>query len=175
MTLAKLHDVKRVIFVSSTGVYADDRTEKNEPLVPKPSKPSGQALVAAEKIVRQTMNHWIILRLSGLSGPDREPGKWFSGKSNIPNGLNPVNMVHLDDCIEISLQIIDHQELDQEIFNICADTHPTKINFYTAQCRKLSLTPPQFIEEIGPHKIVRNTKIKEALNYTFIYSDPQRF
>ena len=47
-----------------------------------------------------------ILRLAGLVGPGRHPGRFFAGKS-APDGQHGVNLVHLEDvigAIELLLQ-----------------------------------------------------------------------
>ena len=173
--LSKLSKKTRIIFVSSTGVYPDNQQEQAEELEPTTSKPSGIALLAAESHVRKGYVKWVILRLSGLAGPKREPGRWFSGKEDIPNGLNPVNMVHLDDCIALSQVIITSDHINRKIYNVCADMHPTKIDFYNAQCEKLAIAKPKFRQELGPHKVVKNDLVKKDLGYRFIYPDPLLF
>ena len=173
--LSKLDEKTKIIFISSTGVYPDNQQIQAEEVEPNATKQSGIGLVAAEKHVRNGFYNWVILRLSGLAGRNREPGRWFSGKKDIPNGLNPVNMVHLDDCIALSQQIIRSSDINQKIYNVCADKHPTKIDFYNAQCEKLSIEKPQFKRELGPHKVVKNDLVKKETGYRFIFSDPLLF
>ena len=173
--ISALHKSTRVIFVSSTGVYPDNHQLQTEELEPVASKRSGLALVAAESLVRNRFDKWVILRLSGLAGPNREPGRWFSGKKDLPNGLNPVNMVHLDDCIALSKLIIQSDQVNQKVYNVCADRHPVKIDFYNAQCEKLGIEKPMFRQELGPHKVVKNDLVKKDMGYSFIYPDPLLF
>ena len=165
----------RVIFISSTGVYPDHNQIQREELEPSPTKESGKALLSAEKMIRSKFQNWIILRMAGLVGPNRDPGRWFSGKQNLPNGLNPINMIHLDDCLKLSYQIITTDTLQNELYNVCSDKHPTKNDFYIKQSEKMGVPLPQFNLEMGQHKIIDNQKLKADLNYEFIFSDPILF
>lgn len=172
---AKKGGVKEMIFVSSSSVYPDINDVVTEETPVNAKTNSGKALIAAEIMVRsRTEVKGIILRLSGLIGGLRKPGRFFAGKKDIPGGLVPVNMVHRDDCIAIISQLIK-QEIWGETFNVCADEHPTKATFYTAQAQKDQLPAPEFLMEKSAFKIVDNTKIKKYLNYTFQMQDPMTF
>ena len=172
--IAKDSGVKKIIFVSSTGVYSNVGWVTETSPTDHPASPSGLGLCKAEELIKNSGINWIIVRMAGLAGPNREPGRWFAGKQNIPHGLSKVNMIHLDDCVNISLKLIieDHKS---EIFNACADQHPTKLDFYKAHAAKLGLEPPTFIAEAGDYKMVSNEKIKRALNYQFKHPDPLQF
>jgi nucleoside-diphosphate-sugar epimerase len=162
--------VEKVIFISSTGVYNNDNQVVLEGDNQEPISKVGKILMTAENIVKNSGLNWIIIRSAGLIGSNRDPGKWFAGKSNIPNGLSPVNLIHLDDCIEILKRIISF-EIQNDVFNLCTDSHPSRMDFYTSQSKRLGLELPQFIEEVGRYKVVSNQKIKKTLNYQFIHSD----
>jgi hypothetical protein len=57
--------------------------------------------------------------------------------------------------------------------NACADEHPSRKDYYTAQALRLGLDPPQF-KEIGKagYKIVNSGRLKKLLGYRFKYPDP---
>ena len=73
----------------------------------------------------------------------------MAGKKNLPGGQSPVNMVHRDDAIQVIAQIIA-SETWNETFNVCADEHPTRSLFYTAQAQKEGLEVPTFLAEAKP-------------------------
>lgn len=173
---AEQQQVPKCIFISSTGVYSDHNQIAREEELLHPEKNSGKALVKAEALVRQTKNiQSTILRLAGLTGPGREPGRFLAGKRNLSNGEAPVNLVHLDDCIGILIEIIKQDKFG-EVFNVCADEHPLRKDFYPMQAQKLGLVSPTFLEnEKADFKIVSNKKVKEDLGYTFIWPDPMQF
>lgn len=171
---AKKDHVKRIIFISSTGVYADNNNVVDETTQHFSETPSGKALRSAETHIMKSGIEWVILRLAGLVGPERHPGKWFAGRVNLAGGQSPVNLVHLSDCISLSAKIIV-SEISNEIFNICADEHPLKKDFYTRQSLNLALDPPEYSDSPENFKIISNKKIKDRLNYQFLFPDPMLF
>jgi nucleoside-diphosphate-sugar epimerase len=167
--------VKHVIFTSSTSVYPEANREAFEDIEPKPTKLSGKALLKAENLLRQSNKfETTIIRLGGLIGYDRMPGRFLAGKKGLANGDAPVNLIHRDDCIEIIFKIIKNNAWG-ETFNACADFHPTRKQYYTEQAKLIGLTPPAFNEsEACNYKIVSNKKLKKLLNYKFKYPDPAK-
>jgi len=89
-----VHQKTKVIFISSTGVYPNTNDWVDEDMNLGPHTISNQSLIKAEGIIQKESKNWIILRMSGLVGGSRQPGKWFAGRKNISNGLAPVNLVH---------------------------------------------------------------------------------
>jgi nucleoside-diphosphate-sugar epimerase len=107
MPLIKIK-LQKVIFISSTGVYADLNMEVNELTDPQPDTVSGKILYEAEELFRQQIKFkTTIIRFGGLIGLGREPGRFFAGKKDIPNGLAPVNLIELNDCIGITEAILN--------------------------------------------------------------------
>jgi len=167
--------VKHVIFTSSTSVYPDVNREVFEDPEPKPTKSSGKALLKVENLLRGCHKfEATIIRLGGLIGYDRMPGKFLAGKKDLANGDAHVNLIHRDDCVEIIFKIIKNNTWG-ETFNACADCHPTRKQYYIDQAKLIGLTPPAFNEnESCNYKIVSNKKLKEFLNYKFKYPDPSK-
>lgn len=168
--------VQKVLFVSSTGVYAANNDWVTEEAVLNPATDSGKGIVAAEQVLRSFDEFKVtILRLAGLVGGDRHPGKWFAGKQKLSGGEVPVNLVHLEDCIAAITAIID-QEKWGTIFQLCADKHPLKKDYYPMMTKKLGLEPPDFSgSPVVPFKIIGNKKIKDSLNLKLKYPDPANF
>ena len=107
-------------------------------------------------------------------GPERHPGRFLAGRQLASSGQSPVNFIHIDDCIAILKQII-RQEKWGEVFNACADAHPSKKSFYTEATEKLKLEPPQFSDTASPsYKEVSSKKLKQQLGYQFIHPDPSK-
>lgn len=168
--------IKKIIFASSTSVYGFSEEKINESSPTLPETASGKALLQAEQLLqRQKQFQVTILRLAGLAGANRHPGRFLAGKKDLPNGLAPVNLVHQEDCIQIIKAIIN-QEKWGEIYNVCSDKHPTKVLLYTMKARDLNLPLPQFIpNNLSRFKLISNQKVKESLNYTFLHPDPMTF
>ncbi len=173
---AKKGDVKKIIFISSTGVYGNENRVLTEDDTPHPIRPSGKALVQIEAFLQKDDSlDTTILRMAGLVGGERKAGRFFAGKKNVPNGANPINMVHRKDCIQVIYEII-RQNCWNTIFNVCADEHPSKKEFYTAQALKDGFEPPTFMkDQSSDYKIISNAKLKKHLNYTLFYPDPMKF
>ena len=123
--------IRKVIFISTTSVYQNTNNTVTEDIEPTPTKASGKAVLAAEKHL-QSCSHitTTVIRLAGLIGKDRHPGRFLSGKQHLPNGAAPVNLIHLDDCINLITGVLT-KGIWGEVFNGCADQHPTRKAFYT--------------------------------------------
>ncbi|WP_196893844.1 Rossmann-fold NAD(P)-binding domain-containing protein [Aureivirga marina] len=171
LILKYLKPNQKVIFISSTSVYQNTNGIVTEDLEIQPETPSGKALKKCEEILQSFENKTTIVRFSGLMGKDRKPGRFLANKLNLNNGNNPINMIHLEDCIGLINQIIE-KEFWNQIVNGCADKHPTRKEFYTKAAEKLHLPPPTFSKENGSFKIVSNKKSKEELNYLYQFSNP---
>lgn len=169
----------KIIFVSSTSVYPNLNRKVKETDSPpslkadKSVRASGKALLIAEELVRAYSSRATILRFCGLMGPNRHPGKFLAGKKLDSSGQDPVNFIHLDDCVKIIIKIIENEAWG-EIFNACADLHPSKEKFYTQAANQLGLAPPEFNSSArSSYKEIESQKLKDQLNYQFTYPDPQ--
>jgi nucleoside-diphosphate-sugar epimerase len=161
------NDIQKVIYISSTGVYGDHNSTVNELNDPNPDTESRRVLLEAENLFKQEItSRTNIIRFGGLVGPGRHPGQFFSGKKDIPNGLAPVNLIHLNDCIGISTTIIE-QDAFGYLFNACSPDHPPKEDFYKEASLKGGYEPPEFIHELKSWKIVDSIHLKPILNYEF--------
>jgi len=164
---AKSNIIKQVVLVSSTGIYGDHNSEKNELDIPHPDTESGEILQTAEKLLKaEKAFTTTIIRFGGLFGPGRDAGRFFAGKTDIPNGEAPVNMIHLSDCIGISCAILDKQAFGH-IYNAVSPQHPTKTEFYAAAAQAAGLQEPQFLEEKNDWKIVSSVNVEKYLRYEF--------
>lgn len=160
-------NISNIIFISATSVYGDYNDEVNELTIPKPETESGKAILSAESLLKGISSFTTtILRFGGLIGPNRDPGKFFAGKSAIPNGKAPVNLIHLSDCIGLTLRIIEKQAFGYT-YNACATDHPTRSVFYTAASLKSGFDKPQFNDELLNWKSVHSIYIAEKLGYEF--------
>lgn len=165
--MACTSNVKHVIFVSSTSVYGDHNENVDEFSLPRPDSQSGEIMLNAENILKQQKGFiTTILRFGGLIGPGRNPGRFLSGKKDIPNGKAPVNLVHLADCVGIVNEIIKKQGFGFA-YNICAPDHPERQIFYTKAAAAAGLPEPAFNDELCEWKIVSSLQTAKLLNYSF--------
>ena len=159
--------IRQIIFISSTSVYGDQNAEIDEHTQASPDTESGKAILLAENLLQQNPSFkTTIIRFGGLIGPNRNPGKFFAGKKDIPNGQAPVNLIHLEDCIGITEKIIQKAAFGH-IYNACAADHPSRAVFYTHAAIKSGLEPPQFTDELLTWKLINSITIPKYLDYTF--------
>lgn len=160
--------IKKVLFVSSTSVYADDNSEVTEATQPQPETESGKQLLEAEfQLLNNTNFQTTVLRFGGLIGDNRHPIRFLSGRKNIENPEAPINLIHQKDCIGIIQAIIENQSWN-EVFNAVAPHHPSRKEYYTQKAIELNLALPEF-DESNPSigKIISSDKIQRQLDYTF--------
>ena len=165
--IIKEQGIQQVVLISSTGVYGDNNTIVTELDDPNPDSEAGCILLEAENILKsETGFTTTIIRFAGLIGPGRDPGRFFAGRSDIPNGDAPVNLIHLADCIGISCAIIDKQAFG-DIYNASSPEHPSRADFYTAAAERSGLKKPHFISEKKNWKIVSSKNAPSILQYTY--------
>lgn len=158
--------ISKLIFISSTSVYSDGNQEYTESSEISPETLSGKVIAEVEKSLLALPMNVIILRLAGLFGPGRSPGRFFSGKSNIPNGLAPVNMIHQDEVIGIINALID-SDTAKGVFIGSTPSHPSKQEFYTLAARLDKLPEPNFIQEKLNWKIVESERVEMELGFSY--------
>lgn len=166
--------VKKVLFISSTSVYADTAAipTVTEKTVLNPNTESGKQLMEVENLLRNNTNfQTTIIRFGGLIGKERNIVKMLTGKTNVANPDAPINLIHQEDCIGIICEILKQVTLDKvwnETFNAVAPIHPTRKKYYTEKAKQLHLIAPIFTEnETNVGKIVSSEKLENVLGYTF--------
>ncbi len=161
--------IEKALFVSSTSVYENINKTISES---DGEESTLSPLLTIENLFRNSSKfQTTIVRFGGLIGYSRNPGKFFSTGRPVHNPDSQVNLIHRDDCIGIISKIVE-QEVWGEVFNCCADTHPTKKEFYTQAVISIGVPPPEFVNS-GPNsfKIISNQKVKQTLNYEFLHPD----
>lgn len=169
--------IEKVLFVSSTSVYAEDNSIISEDSPLNPETESGKQLVQVEQLLQSNSNFkTTIVRFGGLIGEDRHPIPFLAGKRNLENPKAPINLIHQVDCIGIILEILCHtvpklRELEVwgETFNAVAPFHPSREDYYTQKAIDLGLELPQFnLESPTFGKTILSTKVETVLGYSFL-------
>ena len=161
--------IQAVLFVSSTSVYPVNCKVVSEAVGEEsPDHP----LVIIENLFRQSGQfRMTIVRFAGLIGGSRHPGRFFRGGKMVKNPDAKVNLIHRDDCINILDRIVAN-DLWGETFNACADSHPSKREFYTQAAKMAGVPLPDFEDsDDGSFKIIDNSKLKRVLGYEFLHPD----
>ncbi len=162
-------EIENIVYVSSTSVYQNISAEITES---DTGYYSSSPLLDIEALFESLGRGRItIVRFGGLIGYRRHPGRFFRPGSVVQNPESPVNLIHRDDCIGIIDRIVESQTWG-EVFNCCADTHPSKREFYTRAAELAGAALPQFGEsDPGMGKLINNAKVKQLLDYEFEHPD----
>ncbi|MBV7387899.1 SDR family oxidoreductase [Pasteurellaceae bacterium TAE3-ERU1] len=165
--------VEHILFISSSSVYPVADGTFTEDDTPQPSSEVGKALREIEQwLWAQQDIDCDILRLSGLTGPDRHPVKSLAGRENLQNGNQPVNLVHLTDCV-LAIELLLETRAYKRIYNLSAPQHPTRAHYYVEMAKRSGLEPPTFIDDDNaPQRIVSGEKICRELDFDYRYPDP---
>ncbi len=161
--------VIKVVFVSSTSVYLSNNKEVIESdtdLIADGVNP----LLDIERIFQRASFHTTVIRFGGLVGGERYPGRFFTSGREVSGAQQPVNLIHLDDCIQLIDAIIETDAFPN-VLNGVADTHPTKRDFYTLAAQLAGRKPPVFVDDDSSFKVVGNQLMKQTLGVTLKHAD----
>lgn len=174
---ARAGGVQHVLFTSSTGIYGEQQGVVTEDNPLNADTASGQALVKVENLLKERYaEQATILRLAGLVGGNRQPGRWFAGKEAVPGGEQWVNLVHREDVLAVMERVITNAYWGYTL-NVCADEHPTKADFYPLASQAIGLVAPTFVtdQEQPQGKLIDNSRGKAVLAFTYRHPDPLNF
>ncbi len=179
--------VEKVILLSSTAIYngLSGNVIESAALDFTADKVSilNQAEQAVLAITEQGNKIGNVLRLSGLVGPNRHPGKFLLHGRMLKSPEAKVNLIHQDDAVGLIIALLNQQvtqkvkqpENDNSmgIFNGASDTHVSKEVYYQTAAKALGLPAPNFTHvspTIKP-RIVCAEKAKRVLGYQFSQAD----
>lgn len=127
--MAQKQQVKHIVFTSSVGIYTELAVnDENSQL--ELSHYKAKVLYDAEQsVLKSRVNFKHVLRLAGLMGLGRAPGR-FRLTIDKENANNVVNMVMIDDVIDAIMKLIQTPNTANAVFNIVAPHHPSKQTFF---------------------------------------------
>ncbi len=161
--------IEKVLFVSSTSVYENKNMILHESDGCEcPEKP----LFIVEQLFSNSAKFaTTLVRFGGLIGGSRHPGRFFRSGKRVKDPDGYVNLIHRDDCIAIIMRILK-KSIWHEVFNCCADTHPTKREYYSKAAQSIGYPVPEFESpSVKSYKIISNAKVKRVLDYQFQHAD----
>jgi nucleoside-diphosphate-sugar epimerase len=164
LTLAKQLNAKGFLLCSSTGVYDQAPGVYSESSEISCSNERQTKLYTAEEQVLAVNGK--VLRLAGLLGPNREPGRFVAGKVLDTSSQQVVNMVHQQDVINAIWAVIAHWQQGQSIYNVVNPAHPTKAEYYAEKCQLNGGEMPRFSsDEVAERKVIGSAI--EALGFSY--------
>lgn len=171
---AKNSPLKRLIFISSTGVFGGNSGIVHEFTKPIPAAISGKVLREAEEEVLKLSNiEPVVLRPAGLVGGQRHPANYLAGRKNVKGQHQVVNLVHRDDLVTSVKALIKRRKLPGDIFHACSSQHPNKKEFYQRVAIKLGIEPPVFDQnDMNTGKEISSDWSKQCLGISYKFEDP---
>jgi nucleoside-diphosphate-sugar epimerase len=154
-------EVRRFVYVSSTGVYGDaDGDAVDERTPPAPLRPGGAASLAAERALAASpfADRGVILRMAGLYGPGRIPlaEKLRRGEPLPVAAEGWLNLIYIDDAARVAAAAADLElpaadlelpaALAERPLVLCvSDGCPVaRAEYYRETARLLGVAPPAF-------------------------------
>ncbi|MDN3204965.1 NAD-dependent epimerase/dehydratase family protein [Algoriphagus sediminis] len=178
--LKKLIDqskVKRVIFISSSGVYPNEPREipYDEEDEINPDNTGNPVILEAERIISERRLYELsIIRFGGLMGGGRILAKYFQGRENV-DGEARVNYIHQTDAVNLCQWIIEQGHWE-EVFNGVAPEHPNKKSIIEKNLKEFNFDPPKSYSELHHEtfRLISSEKLIE-MGFEFTYPDPLYF
>jgi nucleoside-diphosphate-sugar epimerase len=163
--------LQSVLFVSTTGVYPDEpRLMRETDAISTRDAASDVLRTEGHFVPRYGQWQSTVVRLGGLIGPGRAPGRFLAGRRNLPQGDAPTNLLHLNDALGVLSTILD-QGIWGHTLNVCAESHPLRRDFYPAAATYLGLEPPAFLPGGGSSKTIDSSRLRTVVPYQFQHDD----
>jgi len=169
-------DTGRVIYISSTGVYAqDDGSWVDESSECRPRRAGGQACLAAEQLLAADRLgvRTVVLRLAGIYGPGRIPrcDELVAGRPLAAPAEGFLNLIHVEDAVDVVL--LAERKVQPPRTYVVSDGRPVeRRGYYTELARLLGAGPPTFAPPVtkspaqvraGTNKRIRTERLFKEL------------
>jgi nucleoside-diphosphate-sugar epimerase len=182
------HEVSRLVYASSTGVFGQtDREWVDEQTPPCPRTESGIICLEAEERLRDWSQKRagavsvVILRFAGLYGPGRVVRRALVERGEpVPGDPSRLfNLIHVDDAAGVTEKALSAAS-PEPLYLVSDDRPVTRLNYYSLLARLLSAPEPTFtLPEAGSpeesrdatSKRVANHRMKAGFGIELIYPD----
>lgn len=185
-------DVRRFVYISTTGVYGlGDGDWVDETTPTDPQRDGGRASLAAEQTLAAypSRTHGVVLRLAGLYGPGRIPflNELRRGEPIPAVSTGYLNLIHVDDAAEVVVTAGNSDPNDLLTTNsgprlyCVSDGQPVERGeYYSEVARQIGMPPPSFIapdptspraQRAGSSRRISNERMLNELRITLAYPD----
>ncbi|MBA6380220.1 MULTISPECIES: SDR family oxidoreductase [unclassified Colwellia] len=170
--MAELGRVKKIVLLSSTAVYNGLSGLVDEQSVLDMNADKVATLIRAEKAAEAFSGETVILRLAGLVGPERHPGRFLQGRKLLSDPQAFINLIHQDDAVGVLMEIIKDENI-RGIYNAVSATETSKQHYYHAAAKALNLPLPEFSFETSMRfgKRINDEKLRNSFAYQFTHDD----
>jgi nucleoside-diphosphate-sugar epimerase len=172
---AEQGDVEQIVLVSTSSIYNGLSGEVGEASSLNFSAEKVAVLHQAEQAIKAFKGTTSILRLTGLIGPKRHPGRFLKSKRVLTNPNGVVNLIHQQDAIGLLISLLKQPEL-QGVFNGVSETHLTRQAFYHLAAQSINLPKAEFAESaesdpIAVSKLITDHHTRQTLAYQYVFDD----
>lgn len=185
---------KRLIYLSSTGVYGEHPRSEEVPLSSDvaaeqdesslwtdessschPTREGGIVCLAAEGILRAhpLASCTTILRLAGIYGPDRIPRREqiLSREGLAVPQRGYLNLIHVDDVVRVILAV-EASEIAKGNLYVVSDGHPVlRLEYYAELARCFGAPPPVLTDPPKDSPSTQRSAASKRLRNTKMLSD----
>ncbi|KGJ87894.1 hypothetical protein [Thalassotalea sp. ND16A] len=168
--------VESIMLLSSSAVYNGLQGPVNEDSALNLKAEKVAILHKAEQLISASnIPHKTVLRLAGLVGYDRQPGRFFKNGKAIANPDSVINLIHRDDVVAIIASVLSQQQQNtvgsDQVYNCVAPKHPTRRQFYQKAIAALTQPSAVFSEQCELNGKLIESIYFEKLHYQFHYPD----
>ena len=172
--LAELGQTKKIILLNSTAIYNGLIGKIGESARLNRHAEKVEILLAAEQAVQVFSKQVCILRLAGLVGPNRHPGKFLQSNRLFENANAQVNLVHQTDVVNIIKKLIEDTKGElRTIYNVVSGTNTNREHYYQVAAKAMGLAAPRFeqAQDSDVGKQIVGDKLRNELDYQYVYDD----
>jgi nucleoside-diphosphate-sugar epimerase len=165
----------RVIYVSTTGVYAQDAGQwVDETSACEPVSEGGKACLSGERLLfaHARGRDALVLRLAGLYGPGRVPrsADVTAGRPIAGSRDAYLNLIHVEDAAAAVVAAGSSRPVSGRTY-VLSDGHPpTRAEYVALLATRLGVAPPPFKGGGGLGKRVRNARALRELDLRLKYA-----
>lgn len=168
--------LKRLIFVSSTGVYGQAAGQTvNEGSATEPTRWSGQIMLEAEQLLAKSSIASSVVRLSGIYGPNRERLIERAAQGFYAESGHLTNRIHIQDAANFLQLLLEKTAQNTSVANcyLVNDDLPVELKQVLTWLRQqlgTGLNPANLMPAMAGSKYCDNSQAK-ALGWQPQYSD----
>ncbi len=176
---------RRILYVSSTGVYGQDNGQTiDEETTPDPKTEGGRGCVATERLLRQHCSQFFpqtqvtVLRMAGIFGPGRLLRRISDLQTHKPLPGEPdqwLNLIHVQDAVRM-IDFVSSADAVPPIINVVNSKTVTRRQYYTRLAALVQAPEPVFEASTTPARQRGGNKrivsrYRGDLNAGFEYDD----
>lgn len=165
--LAQLAGSRQLVHFSSSGIYQGLQGEVDETVAVQLAQPRVSLLWQGEQALQQ-FQPAVILRLAGLMGPGRHPGRFTAGKM-LADATAPINMLHSADIIA-AVTLLLRAAPCMGVFNLSCPLTENRQDFYQQAALLAGTAPAVFEHQSAEGRKVSTKKFIKQFNFSYRFA-----